>query len=98
MSVATARLRARVRRRTRAGMIEKGFVKPSTVHQELRVLRRILNVAVRRKLLASNPCWGGELPVAVKRLFRPHYVSSSEQQRIEAEATAYLRNVDRIIT
>jgi hypothetical protein len=27
-------------------VIEKDLVKPSTVHQELRVLRRILNVAV----------------------------------------------------
>jgi integrase len=31
-------------------------------------------------------------------LFRPHYVSWSEQQRIEAAASIYLRNVVRIIT
>lgn len=74
------------------------MLKPSTVHQELRVLRHILNVAVRKKLLASNPCWGVEFPVAVKGLFRPHYVSWSEQQRIEAAASIYLRNVVRIIT
>jgi integrase len=92
------RLKARIRRRTRTGTIEKGIVKPSTVHQELRVLRRILNVAVRKRLLPSNPCWGVEFPVAVKGLFRPHYVSWSEQQRIEAEASVYLRNVIRIIT
>ena len=53
------------------GVIEEGLVKPSTVHQELRVLRRMLNVAVRRKLLRSNPCWGVEFPVTVKGLFRP---------------------------
>jgi hypothetical protein len=41
-------------------------LKPPTVHQELRVLRRILNVAVRKKPLPSNPCWGVEFPVAVK--------------------------------
>src|SRR5262249_54657665 len=91
------RLRQRVKRKTRAGIVERGVLKPSTVHQELRVLRRILNVAVRKKLLASNPCWGVEFPVAVKGLFRPHYVSWSEQQRIEAAAPIYPRNVVRII-
>ncbi len=92
------RLRQRVKRKTRAGIVERGVLKPSTVHQELRVLRRILNVAVRKRLLQSNPCWGVEFPVAVKGLFRPHYVSWSEQQRIEAVASRYLRNVVRIIT
>jgi hypothetical protein len=92
------RLRQRVKRKTKAGIVEKGVLKPSTVHQELRVLRRILNLAVRRKLLPSNPCWGVEFPVAVKGLFRPHYVSWSEQQRIEGAAPSYLRNVVRIVT
>ena len=92
------RLRQRARWKTKAGIIEKGVLKPSTVHQELRVLRRILNVAVRKKLLPSNPCWGVEFPVAVKGLFRPHYVSWSEQQRIEGAAPSYLRNVVRIVT
>jgi integrase len=31
-------------------------------------------------------------------LFRPHYMSWSEQQRIEAEAQVYLKNAIRIIT
>jgi integrase len=92
------RLRARVRRKTRRGVIEKGVVKPSTVHQEFRVLRRVLNVAVRKRLLPANPCWGVEFPVAVNGLFRPHYVSWSEQQRLEAAAPASLANVIRIIT
>jgi integrase len=92
------RLRQRVRRKTKAGFVEKGVLKPSTVHQELRVLRRLLNLAVRKRLLPSNPCWGVEFPVAVKSLFRPHYVSWSEQQRIEAEALIYLRHVVRIVT
>jgi integrase len=52
----------------------------------------------RKRLLPSNPCWGVEFPVAVKSLFRPHYVSWSEQQRIEAEALIYLRHVVRIVT
>jgi integrase len=36
--------------------------------------------------------------VAVRGLFRPHYVSWSEQQRIEAAAPVFLRNAVRIIT
>jgi len=92
------RLSQRVKLKTKAGIVERGVLKPSTVHQELRVLRRILNVAVRKRLLPANPCWGIEFPVAVKGLFRPHYVSWSEQQRIEAVAPGYLRNVVRIIT
>jgi integrase len=63
-----------------------------------RISRRILNVAVRKKLPPSNPCWGVEFPAAVKGLFRPHYMSWSEQQRIEAAAPSYLRNLVRIIT
>lgn len=92
------RLRDRVRVRTKAGFIERQELKPATVHQELRVLRRMLNVAVRKKLLPSNPCAGVEFPVSLKGLFRPHYVSWSEQQKIEAHAPAYLRNIVRIIT
>jgi len=92
------RLRQPVRFKTSSGYIERGKLKPTTVHQELRVLRRMLNLAVRKKLLASNPCANVEFPVAVKGLFRPHYVSWSEQQQIEFHAPAHLRNVVRIIT
>jgi len=92
------RLRDRVRVRTTAGFIERGELKPATVHQELRVLRRMLNVAVRKKLLPSNPCAGVEFPVAVKGLFRPHYVTWSEQRKLEIHAPEYLRNSVRIIT
>ena len=62
------------------------------------MLRRMLNVAVRKKLLAANPCSGVEFPVAVKGLFRPHYVTWSEQQRIESHGPQHLRNIIRIIT
>ena len=75
-----------------------GVIKSTTVHQEFRVLRRMLNVAVRKKLLAANPCSGVEFPVAVKGLFRPHYVTWSEQQQIESHAPQHLRNIVRIIT
>jgi integrase len=92
------RLRQRVRFKTSSGYVERGKLKPTTVHQELRVLRRMLNVAVRKKLLASNPCENVEFPVAVKGLFRPHYVSWSEQQAIEFHSPAHLRNGVCIIT
>jgi len=58
------RLRDRVRTKTVAGVIERNELKPATVHQELRVLRRILNIAVKKKLLPANPCAGVEFPVA----------------------------------
>ncbi len=93
-----ARLTHRVEVSTTAGKVAKDLVKPSTVHQEYRVLRRMLNVAVRKKLLASNPCAGVEFPVRVKGLFRPHYMTWSEQEKIEAVAPVYLRNAIRIIT
>ncbi len=57
------RLRDRVRVKTAAGYIERQELKPATVHQELRVLRRMLNVAVRKKLLPSNPCAGLNFPL-----------------------------------
>ena len=58
----------------------------------------MLNVAVRKKLLPVNPCWNAEFPVAVQGLFRPHYMSWSEQQQIEAAAPVYLKHVIRIVT
>jgi integrase len=92
------RLRQRIRIKTNSGIHELGFVKASTVHQDLRVLRRVLNVAVRKKLLPSNPCSGVEFPVVVKRFFKPHYVTWSEQQLIERHSPAFLRNIVQIIT
>ena len=92
------RLQTRVQVRTAGGVIEKDRLKPATVHQELRILRRMMNVAVRKKLLPANPCAGVEFPVKVKGLFRPHYMAWSEQQRIEFQAPEYLRNIIRIIS
>jgi integrase len=92
------RLRQRVRVKLAQGYREKDVLKSSTVHQEFRVLRRMLNVAVRKKLLPANPCSGVEFPVAVKGLFRPHYVNWSEQRTIETHAPDYLRNIVRIIS
>src|SRR5579862_7810010 len=95
-------LRRRIRQRKKvkrvSGVVELGLVKPATAHQEFRVLRRILNVAVKKKLMPSNPCAGVEFPVTVKGLFRPHYMTWSEQQSIEFHAPPYLKNVIQIIT
>ena len=92
------RLVQHVRIKTSQGYVEHGMVKPATVHQEFRIVQRMLNVAVRKRLVPASPCSGVEFPVRIKGLFRPHYVSWSEQQRIETHAPRYLRNVIRIIT
>jgi len=92
------RLRQRVSVKAKLGYKQLGAIKFTTIHQEFRVLRRMMNVAVRKKLLAANPCLGVEFPVAVKGLFRPHYVTWSEQERIESHAPQYLRNIIRIVT
>ena len=92
------RLRQQKRVKTRAGYRELGLLKPATVHQEFRVLRRVLNVAAKKKFVAVNPCNSVEFPVTVQGLFRPHYLPWSEQQRIELHAPPYLRNLIRIIT
>ena len=92
------RLKQRRRVRRKSGVIELGLLKPATVHQEFRVLRRIFSVAVKKKLCPANPCAGVEFPVILKGLFRPHYVTASEQETIEQHSPAYLRNVIRILT
>jgi integrase len=91
------RLKQRALVKTKDGFVEKQVLKATTVHQELRVVRRMLNVAVRKKFLFANPCAGVEFPARVDGLFRPHYVTWSEQQKIEFTAPEYLRNVIRIV-
>jgi integrase len=92
------RLKQHVLVKAKDGFVKKGLLKATTVHQELRVIRRMLNVAVRKKFLFANPCAGVEFPARVEGLFRPHYVAWSEQQKIEFSAPVYLRNVIRIVT
>ena len=92
------RLRQRIKTKTSNGYHLGRTIRPTTVHQDLRVLRRILNVAVRKRLIPLNPCSCVEFPVAVKGKFRPHYAMWSEQQRIERHSPQYLRNVIRLIT
>jgi integrase len=92
------RIRQKKRVRTSSGFRELGTLKPTTAHQEFRVLRRIFSVAVKKKLCPANPCAAVEFPTSLKGLFRPHYVMWSEQQQIESCAPDYLVNVIRIVT
>jgi integrase len=95
----TDRLQARRRIRTKLGIKLGDVIKPATVHQELRVLTHILNVAVKQKRLAANPCVAVEFPVSVRRSTRkPHYMTASEQQKIEFAAPSYLRNIVVIVS
>jgi hypothetical protein len=50
-----SRLKSHARVKTKDRFRELGILKATTVHQEFRVLRRALNVAVRKKLLPANP-------------------------------------------
>src|ERR1017187_1661049 len=80
-------------------MVHRGKLKPSSVHQEYRVLTRILSVAIKQKRLSVNPCSMVEFPVSIGKTTRkPHYMTSSEQDRIEFVAPGYLKNVIRIIS
>ena len=88
------RLNTRRKINTRFGNRQASKLKPATVHKEFRVLRRILNVAVQQRLLAINPCRGVEFPVRLAGTTRkPHYVTASEQERIEFFSPSYLRHV-----
>lgn len=61
------RLKSRRRVHTTFGVQYRDTVKPITVHQEFRVLRRILNVAAKKKRLAGSPCNGVEFPVPANK-------------------------------
>jgi hypothetical protein len=56
-----------------------------------------LECSGREKFLPTNPCASVEFRVSIRGLFRPLYVTWSEQQLIEFHASEYLRNVVRII-
>jgi len=94
-------LRTRLKQRKKVHRKENSFpglLKPATVHQEFPHPASHLSVAVKKKLCQANPCDGVEFPVMIKSLFRPHFVTWSEQEKIEAVAAPYLRNVIRIVT
>src|SRR5207245_813066 len=92
------RLQSGRRIHTKFGLQLRGRIKPATAHQEFRILSHILNVAVKQKRLAANPCVAVEFPVSIKKSTRkPHYMSATEQAKIEIVAPSYLRNVIVII-
>src|SRR5688572_24997295 len=63
------RLTDHARVRTLTGVVKGRVLKPSTVHQEFRVLRRILNLAVKKRRLLTNPCSSVEFPIRIDGLF-----------------------------
>ena len=85
--------------RTKLGKERRGELKPATVHLEFRVLNLILNLAVKQRRLAVNPCAAVEFPVPIRKSVRkPHYMTSSEQARIELVAPNYLKHLVVILT
>ena len=93
------RLSAKRRIQTKLGVVYRGTLKPSTVHQEFRVLTRILSVAIKQKRLSLNPCSMVEFPVSIGKTTRkPHYMTATEQERIQFVAPRYLKNVITIIS
>jgi len=59
----------------------------------------MLNVAIKQKRLTSNPCAAVEFPASVSRTTRePHYMTASEQERIETVAPNYLKHAVVIIS
>ena len=93
------RLQTGRRIHTKLGLQLRGKIKPATAHQEFRILSHILNVAVKQKRLAVNPCLAVEFPVSVKKSTRkPHYMTATEQAKIEIAAPSYLRNIVVIIS
>ncbi len=93
------RLRSGRRVHTKRGLQLRGTVKPATVHQEFRILSRMLNVGVKQKRLSDNPCRAVEFPVSVAKSTRkPQYMTASEQAKIELVAPSYLRNIVVILS
>ena len=81
------RLRSKRRIHT---LVHGAVLKTAAVHQEFRVLRRVLHVAVKQKRLTTNPCSMIEFPVSIVRSTRkPHYMTATEQERIEFFAPSY---------
>ena len=59
----------------------------------------MLNVAVKQKRLATNPCNAVEFPAPLSKTTRkPYYMTASEQERIEMLAPNYLKHVIAIIS
>ena len=93
------RLETRRRIPTKLGSRHGRRLKPKTVHLEFSVLRRMLNVGVKKKKLGTNPCAGVEFPISLKLgVSKPHILSWEAQQHIEFVAPSYLGHVVVIMT
>ena len=93
------RLQSKRKVHKKLGVEFRDAIRPVTVHQEFRVLRRLLNVAVKKKLLAVTPCSSVEFPMILLSATRkPHYMTSNEQKKIEFFAPDYLRRIVIIIS
>ncbi len=58
----------------------------------------MLNIAVKQRKLATNPCNAVEFPVSISRTTRkPYYLTATEQARIEFFAPNYLKQAVVII-
>jgi integrase len=93
------RLHSKRKVHTKLGVQFRDTIKPVTVHQEYRVLRRLLNVAVKKKVLGASPFESVEFPMLLLSATRkPHYMTSDEQRKIEFLAPDYLRRIVTIIS
>jgi len=93
------RLHSKRKVHTKLGVQFRDTIKPVTVHQEYRVLRRLLNVAVKKKVLGASPFDSVEFPMLLLCATRkPHYMPSDEQRKIEFFAPDYLRRIVTIIS
>lgn len=93
------RLQSGRRIHTKLGLQLRGNIKPATAHQEFRILSHIQNVAMKQKRLGVNPCLAVEFPVSVRKSTRkPHYMTVTEQAKIEIAAPNYVRNIVVIVS
>ncbi len=77
---------------------KRDLLKPTTVHQEFRVLRRMLNIAVRKRLLGGQSVFGSGVPSCREGHVSPSLRSMVRTARIESHAPEHLGNIVQIIT
>ena len=76
----------------------KSGVGPATVNRDLAVLRRMLNLAARRRLIGQNPFMEVDFLNEKDCRKQPHILTYEEQKRITAVATTHLRAMIVLIT
>jgi integrase len=73
-------------------------IKPATVNRDLSVLRRMLNLAVRQRLIARSPFTQVELLEEAKARRRPYILSYEDQIKFLAVAAPHLRCLIVLLT